>query len=487
MSVPDPTQGLSYEELLALAQSSPSGLAWVTNLRPSLQGETTQQSRWSHAKHVDYLDDYLVRLATRELRRAGYLGIIIEEPPRHGKSELCSHYFPAWYLGHFNDHRVLLSSYESEFAAEWGAKVRGTLDEFGTEIFDIQVNRASRARDRWDILDHRGGMRTAGAGGTLTGRGANLGIIDDPIKNYQEAQSKTMRNNVWNWYQSTFRTRLEPDAIVLIIMTRWHEDDLVGRILQEMEADPLADQFMRVRLPMLAEPGDVLGREAGEALWPERYDEKEAVQISKSVGSSIFEAMYQQNPVPPEGNLFKRDWFDIVEPHQVPRLRRTVRRWDLAATDEKEARDPDFTAGLKVALGDDDRFYVLDLKHMQESPGIVERTVGLTAVEDGPKTYIRMAKDPGQAGKAQVTHYARRVVPAGYSLRGVRETGPKPVRADMAAGHCERREVKLVRGPWNAKFLNEVCAYPFSAHDDIVDAFGGALYDLTKGSGLVSW
>ena len=457
----------------------------MTNLRPSRPG-TPASSRWQHAKHVDYLDNLLVQLSTRELKRAGYLGLIIEEPPRHGKSELSSHYFPAWYLGQYPDERVLLSSYEAEFAAEWGAKVRGTLDEFGDEVFGVQVNRMSRARDRWDILDYRGGMRTAGVGGPLTGRGANLAVIDDPIKNYQEAQSKTLRNNLWNWYVSTFRTRLEPDAIVLIIMTRWHEDDLVGRILKDMEADDGADKFLRVRLPMLAEPGDVLGREEGEVLWENRYNRADAEQIRKTVGESVFQAMYQQNPIPPEGNLFKRDWFEVVEHHDLPRMKRVVRRWDLAATDEKDARDPDWTAGIKMGLGEDGRFYVLDLKHFQESPGEVELRAARTAVEDGTRVRVRIAQDPGQAGKAQVSHWARRVMPGGYSLRGVRETGPKPVRADTAAGFAERREIKLLRGPWNSTFLGEVCAYPFASHDDIVDALGGALYDLTKGAGMVS-
>jgi predicted phage terminase large subunit-like protein len=486
MSQPEKQDALSYEQLQALAKLSPSGLAYVTNLRPSLQDGTPQGSRWTHAKHVDYLDRHLVALATGELRKMGYVGLIIEEPPRHGKSELASHYFPAWYLGHWPDNRVLLTSYEATFAAEWGGKVRDTLTEFGREIFGVQPSPRSRARDRWDIDQHRGGMRTAGVGGPLTGRGGNLNIIDDPIKNEEEASSETIRHKHKNWYSTTFRTRWEPDAIGLMIATRWHEDDLLGYVLDMMENDPLADKWLRIRLPMLAEPNDPLGREVGEALWPERYGVEYADRM-RALNASHFEAMYQQNPIPPEGGLFKRAWFSIVQPSDLPKLKLTVRRWDLAATEEKEARDPDYTAGIKIAKGVDGDFYVLDVKRGQWGPGAVERVVRATAIEDSARTRIRMAQDPGQAGKAQVRHYASKVIPPGYAFRGRRETGSKNRRAEIAAGYCERHQVKLLRGPWNEQFLTELTSFPFARHDDVVDAFSGGMDDLTRGSGLTSW
>jgi predicted phage terminase large subunit-like protein len=486
MSESEATQGLSYAQLLILAKSSPSGLAWVSQLQQS--SHTNQlSSRWIHAKHVDYLDDYLVRLSARELQKEGYRGLIIEEPPRHGKSELCSHYFPAWYLGQFPNDRVILTSYEADFAAEWGAKVRGTLEEFGREVFGVAISKTSKARDRWDVSGYSGGMKTAGAGGPITGRGGHLAIIDDPIKNYEEAQSETIRAKIWNWYLSTFRTRLEPNAIVLVIMTRWHEDDLIGRILNAQEEDSLADRYLRIRLPMLAEENDPLGREPGQPLFPERYDLNAAINIRASVREVAWNAMYQQNPIPPEGGMFRRGHFRLVGAGDVPKMKRIVRRWDTAATAKSDALDPDYTVGLKVGLGTDGEYYVLDMVRGQWSTGVAEQRMRETAMEDEAGVRQRAEQEPGSQGKSYMRHLAQKVF-RGKPFRARRSTGSKKVRADFAAGFVERREVNVLRASWTEDFLYELSGFPNLKHDDIVDAFSGALDDLVgKGGAVTTW
>jgi predicted phage terminase large subunit-like protein len=472
--------------LLALASYSPSGLATIANWRP---GET--RSSWEHAAHVAYLDDHLRLLAARELRKAGYIGLIIEEPPRHGKSELASHYFPAWYLGKFPQHRVLLASYEAEFAESWGRKTRATFEQWGEHIFDLKISKRSKAANRWDIHGKTGGMYTAGVGGALTGRGANVLIIDDPVKNAADARSQTLRDNQWDWYRSVARTRVEPEGVILVIGTRWHEDDMIGRILAQMD-DPGADQFLRIRLPMIAEDDDPLGRTPGEPLWPTRFNAEAAAQIRASVGDYYWSAMYQQRPSPPEGGRFKRDNFPIVGAHEVPKLRRVVRYWDLAATEEgkakRRAEDPDYTVGLKAGKDEQGRIYVLDVVRFRDTAAGVEAQVAHNALSDGTNVRVWMEQEPGASGKSLISYYARKVIPAGVSFRGNRNTGSKELRAEIAAGKSERGEIILVKAPWNEKFFDEVTFFPFGSHDDQVDALSGAVDKLeSKGGTLVSW
>lgn len=216
-------------------------------------------------------------------------------------------YFPTWYLGKYPDNRIILTSYAAELAEGFSRKSRNLMAEVGQDIFGVTTAEDLWARDRWDIEGHRGGMVAAGIGGPITGRGANIAIIDDVIKNHEEANSPTYRQKVWDWYKTTLYTRLEPGGAIILVMTRWHEDDLAGRLLKEAEND--GDQWVVLRLPATAEEGDVLGRRPGEALWPERFDEEELARIKRAVGSYVYAAMYQQKPQPASGNLFKRSWF----------------------------------------------------------------------------------------------------------------------------------------------------------------------------------
>lgn len=367
------------------------------------------------------------------------------------------------------------------------------MEEFGPEVFDVRVSPASKASDRWDLRrPHKGGMSTAGVGGALTGRGGNLLIVDDPIKNSDDARSQVKRDNAWDWYRSTFRTRLEPEGIILIIGTRWHEDDLIGRVINSMENDPEADKFLRIRLPMLAETGDQLGRLPGEPLWPDRFDQKAADTIRASVGDYFWSAMYQQRPTPPEGGKFKRHWFPFVDAHELPKMVRTIRYWDPAATEEgqtkRKSEDPDYTVGLKAGRDKLGRIYVMDIQRFRESSAVVEDRVKRTVVADGRNTRTWMEQEPGASGKSMVSYYGRKVVPPGYVFRGNRTTGSKELRADIAAAKAERGEVILVKAPWNDTFLDEATFFPFGTHDDQVDALSGAVEKLeNKAGGLITF
>lgn len=281
------------------AQGSPAGLAWALGAYPD--GERIGRS-WIPHPHLLLLNDRLLAAAAGELPR-----LIVAMPPRHGKSELVSRYLPAWYLGRFPKRKVMLASYQAQFAASWGRKARDVLCEYGPELFGVRVAGGARAAEFWELEGHGGVMVSAGVGGALTGKGAHLLVIDDPIKNAEEAASELMREKAWNWWLSTARTRLAADAAVVLVMTRWQEDDLAGRLLAAQAAGE-GDQWELLELPALCESDqDPLGREPGAALCPGLgFSERFMADTRRALGSYFFSALYQQRPHPPEGLLFKR-------------------------------------------------------------------------------------------------------------------------------------------------------------------------------------
>jgi hypothetical protein len=210
----------------------------------------------------------------------------------------------------------MLGTYAADFARDWGRAVRDNFESYHG-ILSTRLREDSRAADRWNT-QAGGGMITGGVGGSFTGRGFHLGIVDDPFKNYQEAMSKAVRDNVWNWWRSTFLTRAEPGASIVVTLTRWHVDDLLGRIL----AEPDGHRWRIIRMPALAEGADILGRPQGEALWPERYDKAALRAASVAVGPYVWDALYQQNPPDLAGLLtyyaFRAEWNKTTNAFLVP-------------------------------------------------------------------------------------------------------------------------------------------------------------------------
>lgn len=267
---------------------------------PAQLGALAWRKRWKMGRHLRRLDRTLVDLAQRKIQR-----LMVMMPPRHGKSVLISQFFPAWYLGTHPEQRVILASYEAHFAASWGRQARDVLAEHGAEHFGVALRRDSAAVNRWDLADHPGGMITAGVGGPITGRGANLLIVDDPVKNAEQALSETYRNKAWEWWTSTAFTRLEPDAIVVVVQTRWHEDDLAGRILREQAGE----NWHVLCLPAIAEQTDPIGRRPGEALWPQRFSRARLEEIRQSLPAYWWQALYQQTPSQHQSVLWPPEYF----------------------------------------------------------------------------------------------------------------------------------------------------------------------------------
>lgn len=270
-----------------------ASLSWLAT--PAALAERLSEGRWTRAPHLTLLARKVAGAAFGECRR-----LLVLIPPRHGKSELVSHWTPVWLLELFPEWPIILASYEADFAASWGRKVRDTI-ALHRDTLSVQISEDSSAAHRWNT-PQGGGMITAGVGGPITGRGARLLIIDDPFKNWEEAQSATRREKVWEWFRSTAYTRLEPGGSIVIVMGRWHEDDLVGKLLKEQAAG--GETYEVVELPAQARENDPLGRPIGAPLWPERYDTPALEGIRRAILDYFYQALYQQQPPSAAGKLF---------------------------------------------------------------------------------------------------------------------------------------------------------------------------------------
>lgn len=394
-------------------------------------------------------------------------------PPRHGKSYLTSQYFPSWYIGKFPGRRILIASYEADFAASWGRKSRDVLEEWGKELFGIKIRTDSSAGNRWDIEGHEGGVNTAGVGGPLTGKGADCFIIDDPIKNFEEASSKTIRDKIWDWYRSTAYTRLEPDGAMVLIMTRWHEDDLVGKILSgQDDEDP--EPWEVICLPAIAEENDLLGRKPGEALWPERFPVERLLKIKKDIGSFLFESLYQQNPTRREGELVKRSWFKFYK--TLPSLRffdEIIQSWDMAFKDTQESS---FVVGQVWGRIKAEK-YLLD--QVRDRMGFVETIQAVrTLSAKWPMAGAKLVED--KANGPAVISALMKEIPGLIAVtpEGSKESRLVAVSPQIEAGNVFIPDPQIA--PWVHDYIEELCNFPRGKYDDQVDATTQALNRLSN-------
>lgn len=431
-------------ELISLAGSHIFS-NWLFDVSPDWQ--------WN-APHLTHIRKHLARITDGRCKR-----LMIFLPPRHGKSEMTTVRYSAWRLEQDPSQRVIVGAYSQTLADKFSRKIRKI-----AESRSVPIDPRRTAVDDWET-DDGGGIRAAGVGAGVTGMGGNLIVIDDPIKNRQEANSIVYRDKVWSWYTDDLYTRLEPGGAIIMIMTRWHEDDLAGRILESDDAP----NWTVINLPAIAELDDALNRSPGEPLWPDRYDAAGLAAIKQAIGSRAFTALYQQRPVEQEGGMFKRSWFTVTA--VLPEMTAMIRYWDFAAT----AGDGDYTAGLKMGLGVDGKIYILDLVHGQWSTSERNKIVRQAAESDGD-IYQIFEREGGSSGKDAATYLISQMM--GFRVRGVQSTGSKVFRAEPFADQCEAGNVYLARAAWNGRFLDELCMFPNGAHDDIVDGCSGAFNNL---------
>ena len=429
-------------------------------MTPALFAWTVSDGRWVPYEHLLLLDRKLVDVATGRIKR-----LMVSMPPRHGKSELVSRYFPAWYLGTHPDKRIILASYEADFAATWGRKARDLLEEHGQALWGVTVSKASSAASRWDIEGRDGGMATAGVRGPITGKGANVALIDDPVKNDQEAMSQTYRDAAWDWYRATFSTRLQDDGAIILVMTRWDEDDLAGRLRKA--ASEGGDQWEILNLPALAEEGDVLGRAIGEPLCPELFGKAmlEATQIR--IGPYWWNALYQQRPAPIEGGMLKRGWWKFYRerPWQFDEI---LQSWDMTF---KDSAGTDYVVGQVWGRRLADRYLLDQVRARMDFPATVTAVKTLTAKWPEAATILIEDKANGPAVISTLKHQIAGII-------AVEPQGSKVARVSAVSPQIEAGNVYLPDpslAPWIHDFIEECAAFPSGAYDDQVDAMSQAL------------
>ena len=428
----------------------------------------------------------LDRVLTGEIRR-----LMIFAPPQSGKSELSSVRLPAFWLGKRPDDPVILASYAASLAESKSRQARAIVKsiEYSTLFPETTPRQDSQAVNHWELEGHRGGMLAVGVGGPVTGHGGLLGIIDDPLENWAQAQSLTIRESIWEWYRTTFRTRIWEGGAIVLIMTRWHEDDLAGRILAEQASEwtvlrlpALAetpaerdDNNLRLCLP-LSEP-DPLGRQPGEALCPGRFSLEELGRLRRDVGSLAWNSEYQGVPRAPEGNRFKRSWFEIVD--ALPADCSLIRYWDKAGTQDGGARTAGVLMARHAGLG---LYYVVDSATCQESALLREQTIKQAAAMDaerfGNRVHIWMEQEPGSGGKESAEASIRNL--AGFPVRAETVSGDKDTRLEPFAAQAEAGNVKLLRGSWNGSYIEEITAIPNGRYRDQGDGSSGAFNKLAR-------
>lgn len=431
---------------------------------------------WHHRVLCEYLD----RFVAGEIKR-----LMIFTPPRHGKSELVSRRLPAYILGQQPGAQIIACSYSADLASRMNRDVQRIIDGeryhtifpdtqlFGKNVRSVADGSWLRNSDIFEVVGQGGVYRSAGVGGGITGMGFNYGVIDDPIKNRQEADSRAYRETLWDWYTSAFRTRADDDnAGILLTLTRWHDDDLAGRLLKQAKANPKADQWTVVNLPAraLSEPSIPEDhRRPGEPLWPERYGEEALDRIEAGLGDREWNALFQQTPKPDSGKILDSTKLRLIDAADVPPLVRIVRYWDLAFSEQQGA---DYVSGAKVGLTADNRRVILHLKRIkgrwtESRPIIIEM-----ALRDGVDVECIVEANGTQLGYYQDIHdderMARRLVSPGIPR------GSKEMRAALWGSRLEDGLIYCVRGEWNQSLFDEMDFFPNGENDDQVDGVSGA-------------
>ena len=409
--------------------------------------------------------------------------LIIELPPRHGKSELVSVHFPPWYLAEHPDHQIIACCYGWDLVRSFSKRCLDDLNnpEFARMYPHIMLDPRQSGLQRWGLRGRRGSYLATSIGGPITGSGANVLIIDDPVKLRKDVESDRYREDQWVWYKANARTRLEPNGSIILCLTRWHEDDLAGRILEDAEQG--GEQWHILRLPALAEEDDPLGRRYREPLWPDRYTEEMLETLEQTMPAYEWESQYQQNPFPPGGEVFSRDHWATFEAGTPVQLTKVVTSWDTALKDEERN---DFTGVWTAGLGTNGYVYVFDVQKIrataaqligtQQQPGLIVAYVAWLS-KNGIMPSEVLIEDAG-SGTAAIQLLAASapwlpIVPVKTGNRS------KVERARAVVPFYEARRVLHRRDANWRNWFEPMCqAFPGTKVKDPVDAMTQGLWKL---------
>lgn len=418
---------------------------------------------WVHKDICQRLEKFSEQVANKESPR-----LMLFMPPRHGKSTLASVAFPAWHLGRHPDHEFISCSYSGSLAMSFSRKVRQLLREpVYKNVFEkSRLDKDSQSVESWQTTQG-GGYVAAGVGGGITGKGANVLVIDDPVKNREDAESDNNRAATWDWYTSTAYTRLSPGGGILVILTRWHDDDLAGRLLKQAEDG--ADQWEVIRYPAIAEIDENF-RKQGESLHPERYNVDALEQIRKAIGPRDWSALYQQNPVSDEGDYFSRDMIRYYEYDEIDTAELNYYcAWDLAIGQRDRN---DYSVGIVVGVDEYDHLYVVDVvRGKYDGFELVEQILdlyetwrpGIVGIERG---HIEMALGPFLQKRTR-----ERGLSEAYFKDLKVGRRDKEARARAIQGRMQQGMVYFPKDAvWTGTMVAELLRFPNGAHDDQVDA-----------------
>ncbi len=413
------------------------------------------------APHHILIAKTLERLASGEINR-----LMIFMPPRHGKSELVSVHFPAWFLGHNPNLRIIHASYSSSLSHRFSRAARNIVNSKVYQDFfpEIMPAKDSRSVEAWDIHNHRGGLISVGVGGSITGFGANLAIIDDPVKGAAEANSETIRESIKDWYRHDLRTRLEQDGKIIVCQTRWHQDDLSGWLLNCEKIG--GEKWHVLHLPAISS--------SEEPLWKDKFSLDELRNIKRSIGTYAWEALYQGNPIPYGGALIKKSWFNIIKKENLPKLTRVVMGVDLAVSTKTSS---DYTVAIPIGIGEDGKYYLLPpYRDRAEWPDARREIIG-HAIRNNTEC-IGVEKVAFQA--AAIQELKREPSLAGISIRNINANRDKITRVLEWSPIAESGRICIVDNGtgWHDVFLAECEAFPRGKHDDLIDSVSIAMSTL---------
>jgi len=464
-----------YQQRLRL-QATTSFAAFLCYANPHYQLE------WFHR----LIADYCQMLIEGRLKN----NLMVLMPPQHGKSEIISRKLPPFALGLNPDLKIVGCSYSAALAEQFSRSIQRTIDspQYAAIFPNTYTNDSPVAKqkirgfaknvDYFELVGHSGFYKAVGVGGSLTGTPVDIAIIDDPVKDAAQAYSITYREYVWDWYNTVLSTRLHNESKQLFIMTRWHEDDLAGRILK---AEP--NDWTVLSIPAICEQeadGGHSKRHIGEPLWESRHS-LEKLQKQQARSPREFSALYQQHPVIEGGNIVKRDWFRIVTraDFMALRFREVVHFYLDTAYNKKKAGKDNDPSGIMAACRIKNDLYILDAQKMyKEMPDLLRFLPEYAKAHYYNADESKLNVEPKANGESVIQMLRE------YSTLNVKRTpspvDSKEVRLRAVSPRVECGRVFLVQGAWNEAFLDEVCGFPNQPHDEFVDILGYAINDLLK-------
>lgn len=457
-----------YDEAAILRRLAPIALPIAARASLAEYVHLTYPGEYDMAPHHELIIDHLEAVERGEIRR-----LLITMPPRRGKSELCSVRFPAWYLGRNPDRRIIACSHTANLAYRFSRAVRRQLEADAWPFPGVALRRGEASVQRWGLQRQEGGYQSAGVGGAVTGDGADVLLIDDPVKSRAQASSAVYRDMVAEWYDSDAMTRLSPGGAVILIQTRWHEDDLAGRQLDAMAAG--GDQWTVLSLPEIAEEGepDALGREPGEPLWPSRYP-VEATRTIRETKPHVWWPLFQQRPSAATGRMIKRAYMSRrYDPTVLPPFELVVLTVDSAF--KAEVGNDASAWAVWGATGA--HLYVIDAWQ-----GRIEYPELIRAIRDAYAKWEHLApwvyiEDAASGQSAIQTLQRESMIP----VRAWRPQGSKVSRAQDASRFFAAGRVLLpTAAPWLHDWIEQHAAFPTGKHDDMVDTTSMAVSRLTR-------